>query len=295
MFEERRQRPPGRNEACWCGSGKKYKKCHLSSDRSLPPRQVAYRPRVRSGPSIKNAAQIAGIRTAGSLTRDILDLLETRVEAGVTTNDVDRWVSDELRKNGARAATLGYKGYPKSCCTSLNEVICHGIPEDRVFLDGDIVNIDVTSILEGYYGDASRMYLIGNVSSEARRLVEVTRECLERGMAQVRHGGYLGDIGHAIQSHAESHGFSVVRAFVGHGTGVDFHEEPQVPHFGRRGHGAPMIAGTVFTIEPMINAGRYDIKILADGWTAVTVDGSLSAQWEHTVLVTEEGYEALTV
>ena len=243
---------------------------------------------------IKTPEQIAGIRAAGALTRDILDLLESRVETGVTTNQIDRWVAEHLAEHGAVAATLGYKGYPKSCCTSINEVVCHGIPEDRALRDGDIVNIDVTSILGGYYGDASRMYLVGNAAPQARRLSEVTRECLERGIGAVRHGGFIGDIGHAIQSHAEANGFSVVRAFVGHGVGIDFHEEPQIPHFGRQGHGAPLVAGSVFTIEPMINAGHWETKTLDDGWTAVTCDGSLSAQWEHTVLVTEDGGEKLT-
>ncbi len=297
MFEGRSRGVPGRNEPCWCGSGRKYKKCHLPQDRGATPKRSSIADKVAaisSGPTVKTAEQIAGIRAAGVLTREILDLLTDRVKPGVTTNQIDRWVVERTQECGAIAATLGYKGYTKSCCTSINEVICHGIPEDRELLDGDIVNIDVTPVLDGYYGDASRMYMVGNVSPAARRLVEVTHACLERGIAAVRDGARLGDIGHAIQTHAEANGFSVVRAFVGHGTGVDFHEEPQVPHYGRRGHGALMKAGTVFTIEPMINAGHWDARILDDGWTAVTADGSLSAQWEHTILVTEDGVEKLT-
>ena len=195
---------------------------------------------------------------------------------------------------GARAATLGYKGYPKSCCVSINEVICHGIPGERVLARGDVVNVDVTSVLDGYYGDASNMYLVGEVSEEARKLVDVTRECLWRGIEVVRPGARVGDIGHAIQTHAEGHGYSVVRDFVGHGVGLRFHEPPQVPHFGDPGTGPELRPGMVFTIEPMINAGGAEGEILDDGWTAVTRDRSLSAQWEHTVAVTEDGVEVLT-
>jgi len=180
-------------------------------------------------------------------------------------------------------------------CTSVNEVVCHGIPGDRVLMEGDIVNVDISPILDGYFGDSSRMYMVGKVSPEAAKLVSVTRECLELGIRQVHPGGFLGDIGQAIQAHAESNGFSVVRDFVGHGVGIKFHEEPQVPHFGRRGTGHPLLPGMVFTIEPMINAGAYPTKILEDGWTAITRDGSLSAQFEHTVHVTETGVEILTL
>ncbi|MDH5752152.1 MAG: type I methionyl aminopeptidase, partial [Deltaproteobacteria bacterium] len=197
-------------------------------------------------------------------------------------------------QHGAVPAPLNYKGFPKSVCTSVNEVVCHGIPGDRVLKDGDIINIDVTPILNGYYGDTSRMYLVGDVSAEARKLVDVTRECLQLGIDQVRPGGFIGDIGHAIQQHAESHGYSVVRDFVGHGTGVRFHEDPQVPHFGRKGTGPQIFAGMVFTIEPMINKGGWRIRVLKDDWTAVTQDGTLSAQWEHTILVTDNGVEILT-
>jgi methionyl aminopeptidase len=243
---------------------------------------------------IKTEEQIDGIRKSCQLTRQILDELETWVEAGITTAEIDRWVHAYTLDHGATPAPLHYRGFPKSVCTSLNEVVCHGIPEARTLRDGDILNIDVTSILDGYYGDSSRMWTIGEVSREARRLVEVTRECLDLGIEQVKPGNHLGDIGHAIQQHAEGHGYSVVRRFVGHGTGVRFHEPPDVFHYGEPGTGIALLPNMVFTIEPMINAGGYEIRVLDDGWTAVTADGSLSAQWEHTVRVTEEGVEVLT-
>ena len=213
----------------------------------------------------------------------------------MSTEEIDRWVYEQTISRGARPATLGYKGYPKSTCTSINEVVCHGIPDaGRILRSGDIINVDVTSVLDGYFGDASCMYMVGKVSDEARRLVAVTKECLDLGVAAVRPNGRVGDIGHAIQSHAEAQGFSVVRQFVGHGTGTKFHESLQVPHFGRRGHGPWLAPGMVFTVEPMINAGHYGVEILDDDWTAVTHDGSLSAQWEHTVAVTEDGVDVLT-
>jgi len=244
---------------------------------------------------IKTAAQIAGIRKSCQLTRDILDALTDRIRPGITTEQINTWVHEMTLAHGAIPAPLNYRGYPKSVCTSLNEVICHGIPSpDRVLREGDILNIDVTTILDGYYGDSSRMFLIGEVTAEARKLVQVTRECMELGIAQVKPGNRLGDIGHAIQRHAESHGYSVVRAFVGHGTGIYFHEAPDVMHYGVPHTGVELVPGMIFTIESMINIGTYQAKTLNDGWTTVTADGSLSAQWEHTVLVTENGVEVLT-
>ena len=284
-----------RNAPCWCGSGKKYKHCHLQSDlrqhdlRQHDPRQP--------GPTttlVKTPAQIQGIRAACQLTRDILDRLQERIAAGVTTAEIDGWVHEDTLAHGGRPATLGYRGYPKSVCTSINNVIVHGIPDETALREGDILNVDVTTILDGYYGDSSRMFLIGQVAPEARRLVEVTRQCLDLGIAQVKPGNAIGDIGHAIQQHAEGHGYSVVRDFVGHGTGLQFHEGLQIPHFGAPGSGGILVPDMVFTIEPMINAGGYQMRILEDGWTAVTADGSLSAQWEHTVRVTEGGVEVLT-
>jgi len=228
------------------------------------------------------------------LTRDILDMLEERIVVGVATGDINRWVHTYTLSHGAAPAPLNYRGFPKSVCTTLNNQVCHGIPDGTVLKDGDILNVDVTSILDGYYGDASRMFLIGEVSEEARKLVQVTRECLYLGIEQVKPGHTLGDIGHAIQRHAERHGYSVVRDYIGHGTGLQFHEPPEVRHFGKPGTGEMLAPNMVFTIEPMINAGDYKVEILKDGWTVVTADGSLSAQWEHTMRVTEDGVEVLT-
>ncbi|MDH4247007.1 MAG: type I methionyl aminopeptidase [Deltaproteobacteria bacterium] len=307
MSEQTALKHVGRNDPCWCGSGQKYKKCHLDSDKqreqpraaTLRPARTAHSSRplsntLREGSGIKTPTQIAGIRRAGRLAARTLDMLTERIVPGVTTEQINTWVHEFTLQAGAIPAPLNYKGFPKSVCTSINEVVCHGIPEDRALREGDIINVDVTPILDGYYGDSSRMYLVGQVSPAARRLVEVTRQCLERGIAQVRPGGHVGDIGHAIQTFAEGHKFSVVRDFVGHGTGVQFHEDPQIPHFGRPGRGPVLVPGMVFTIEPMINAGGWPVRILEDQWTAVTADGSLSAQFEHTVLVTEEGVEILT-
>jgi methionyl aminopeptidase len=286
------ERPPGRNDPCWCGSGKKYKKCHLGHDRAEAGRErgAGARPPV----DLKTPEQIEGIRRAGRLTRQILDLVRARIGPGVTTAEVDDWIAAETAAHGAVAASLGYRGFPKSSCTSINEVVCHGIPGARTLASGDIVNVDVTTILDGYYGDASDMYLIGEVSAEARGLVEVTRECLELGIDAVRPGGFIGDIGAAIQAHAQAAGFSVVRSFGGHGIGLDFHEEPFIAHFGKAGSGLRLLPGMVFTIEPMINAGDWRVEVLADGWTAVTKDRKLSAQWEHTVAVVDDGVDVLT-
>ena len=292
----------GRNDPCWCGSGRKYKKCHLGKEPVAAPAPVSApqrasqffnRPR-RAGALIKTPEQIQGIRAAGKLAWELLEMLEERIRPGISTEDINTWVHQYTLEHGGVSAPLNYKGFPKSVCTSVNEVVCHGIPGARVLEEGDIVNVDVTPILNGFYGDSSRMYALGRIGPEAQHLIEVTRECLQLGIAQVRPGGNLGDIGHAIQTHAEGHRYSVVRDFVGHGTGVRFHEDPQVPHFGRRGTGHPMLPGMVFTIEPMINLGDWHVRILDDNWTAVTTDGSLSAQWEHTVAVTTDGVEVLT-
>ena len=243
---------------------------------------------------IKSPKQIEGIRKSSRLTSEILDLLEKRIRPGITTEQINTWVHEYTVAHGAVPAPLNYRGYPKSVCTSLNDVICHGIPGPRKLRDGDILNVDVTSILDGYYGDSSRMFLIGDVSAEARRLVRVTRECLYLAIDQVKPGNHLGDLGHAIQQYAESYGYGVVRAFVGHGVGVNFHEPPDVRHYGRPGQGVELRPHMTFTIEPMINGGDHRIRMLDDGWTALTTDGELSAQWEHTLLVTETGVEILT-
>ncbi|MFN3565766.1 MAG: type I methionyl aminopeptidase [Burkholderiaceae bacterium] len=250
---------------------------------------------------IKTAEDIAGMRVAGRLAAEVLDFIAPHVKPGVTTAEIDRLCHDYMvQVQGTTPAPLnyappGYRPFPKSVCTSVNHQVCHGIPGDRVLKHGDIVNIDVTVIKDGYHGDTSRMFYVGEPSIAARRLCEITYECMWLGIQQVRPGAHLGDIGHAIQVHAERHGYSVVREFCGHGIGRRFHEEPQVLHYGKPGTLDRLVPGMTFTIEPMINAGRRDIKELADGWTIVTKDHSLSAQWEHTVLVTEDGYEVLTV
>jgi methionyl aminopeptidase len=239
-------------------------------------------------------AGFAGMRKAGRLTAEALDMLVDEVRPGVTTAHLDRMAYAFARDHDAIPATLYYKGYRHSICTSINHVVCHGIPEERPLRDGDIVNIDLTLIVDGWYGDSSRMYPVGEISRKAERLIEVTYESLAAGIAVARPGCSTGDIGAAIQAHAEEERTSVVRDFVGHGVGQLFHDEPNIMHFGTPGTGVPLKPGMIFTIEPMINAGKAGIRELADGWTIVTKDHSLSAQWEHTVLVTPSGYEVLT-
>ncbi|MCY6356549.1 methionyl aminopeptidase [Clostridium sp. ZS2-4] len=282
-----------RNDLCWCGSGKKYKNCHLQHDERLiamedegliiPPREI-----------IKTPEQIDGIRKSGEVTKKVLDMVGGRIREGITTDEINTWVHEYTLKLGAIPAPLNYMGYPKSVCISINEVVCHGIPSDRALKNGDIVNVDVTSILNGYYGDASRMFIIGEASEKAVKLVETAKECLDIGIQQVKPFATIGDIGHAIQRYAESKGYSVVREFGGHGIGLQFHEDPFVDHCGQKHTGVVLVPGMTFTIEPMINEGTFRCKVLDDGWTAVTADGKLTAQWEHTVLVTEDGVEILT-
>jgi methionyl aminopeptidase len=236
----------------------------------------------------------AGMRKAGRLTAEALDLLVERVKPGVTTNTLDKFIYEFARDHNAYPAPLNYRGYRKSICTSINHVVCHGIPDDKPLRDGDILNIDVTLIVDGWHGDASRMYVAGEAPRRASRLIEVTYECLRRGIAAVKPGATTGDIGYAIQTYAESERCSVVRDFCGHGLGRLFHDEPNILHVGKRGEGAPLRPGMFFTIEPMINLGGFAVKVLADGWTAVTRDRSLSAQFEHAVGVTETGVEIFT-
>ena len=250
---------------------------------------------------IKSAAQIEAMRLAGRLASEVLDMLAPHVRPGVTTLELDRLAHDHMvHVQGGVPATLGYAppgypAYPASLCSSINDVVCHGIPDDRPLKNGDIVNIDVTVIKDGWHGDNSRMYVVGETSIAARRLCQITFEAMWRGIVRVKPGARLGDIGHAIQTFAEHAGYSVVREFCGHGVGARFHEEPQVLHYGRPGTLEELVPGMIFTIEPMINAGRREIRELGDGWTIVTKDRSLSAQWEHTVLVTDTGYEVLTL
>lgn len=247
-------------------------------------------------PRPKTASEIEAMRVACRLAAQVLDMIGPYVRPGVTTEELDRrchdYMVDEL---GVIPAPLNYKGFPKSICTSVNHVVCHGIPGPKILQDGDIINIDITVIKDGWHGDASRMYTAGTPGILARRLIDTTHEALLRGIAVVRPGAHLGDIGEAIQTYVEDQGFSVVREYCGHGIGRGFHEEPQVLHYGRHGEGLELVPGLIFTIEPMINAGRRHVKTLPDGWTVVTRDHSLSAQWEHTVVVTDTGCEILTI
>lgn len=245
---------------------------------------------------IKTPEQIEGIRRSGVVNTGVLDLVAQEIKEGMSTAAIDKLVYEYTKDHGAIPAPLNYEGFPKSVCTSINEVVCHGIPSEKEILrDGDIINVDVSTIFDGYYSDASRMFIIGNVSPEKRRLVEVTKECLQIGMEAAKPFGYVGDIGHAIQKHAEKNGYSVVRDLCGHGVGLEFHEEPEVCHFGRKGTGMVLVPGMVFTIEPMINMGRYQVYIDADdNWAVLTDDGLPSAQWEHTFVMTDSGLEILT-
>jgi len=281
-----------RNDICWCGSGKKYKKCHMEFDTNLEKyRKEGYE--IPERRLLLNEKDIEGIRKSAVITKGILDEVNDLIKPGVTTNEINEFVHQYTIDRGGIPATLGYHGFPKSCCTSLNEVICHGIPEDRPLKVGDIINVDVTTILDGYFSDASRMYLVGEVSETAKALVECAKECLQIGLDQVKPYKSVSEIGLAIQAYANSKGYSVVKDFGGHGIGKNFHEDPHVSHFDTGQKGMLMVPGMVFTIEPMINEGTFKLNILEDEWTAVTRDGKLSAQWEHTLVVTDDGYEVL--
>ncbi|MBU3804768.1 MAG: methionyl aminopeptidase [Candidatus Cellulosilyticum pullistercoris] len=283
-----------RNAPCWCGSGKKYKKCHLSLDEKIktyelkgyevPPREI-----------IKNEADIAGMKKAAVVNNGALDLVGEKICAGMSTEEINQLVHNYTIEHGGIPAPLNYEGYPKSVCVSINNVVCHGIPsEDTILKEGDIVNVDVTTIVDGYFADASRMYMIGKVSEEAERLVRVAKECMEKGIQAIKPWGFLGDIGAAVQEHAEKNGYSIVIDLGGHGIGKIFHEEPFVPHVGVRGEGMLLVPGMTLTVEPMVNAGGYEVYIdEEDDWTVYTEDGSLSAQWEHTLLITETGVEII--
>ena len=283
-----------RNDHCWCGSNKKYKQCHLQFDEKIahhqrngaevPPREI-----------IKTPAQIEGIKASAKINTAVLDLVTKNIKAGMSTAEIDKLVHDFTVSQGAIPAPLNYQGFPKSCCTSINDEICHGIPsEDVILKDGDIINVDVSTILDGYYSDASRMYMIGEVPDNAKKLVEVTKECMIKGIEAVKPWTRLGNVGYTIEQHAKANGYSVVREFGGHGIGLEFHEDPFVFHFGSKNEGMLMVPGMIFTIEPMINEGHHDLYIDADNeWTSYTDDGKLSAQWENMILVTEDGCEIL--
>jgi methionyl aminopeptidase len=283
----------GRNDPCPCGSGLKYKKCCVGK-KEPPTADLSAHYMRKYNIRLKTPPQIEGIRRAGELTIATLDVVEAALRPGMRTDEINTLVHQFTLDHGAVPAPLNYRGFPKSVCVSVNEVICHGIPGERVLVDGDIVNVDVTPILDGYYADANKTFFIGKPSGEASKIVSVTRECLRRGLSMIRPGNRVGDIGWAIQEYAKRQGCSVVQEFVGHGVGLEFHEPPQIFHYGRRGQGIELIPGMVFTVEPMINLGERHLEILADNWTAVTRDGSLSAQFEQTVLVTDSGYESLT-
>lgn len=284
----------GRNDMCWCHSGRKYKACHMNQDEKMMSlqRQGAI---VPSFDMLKTKDDMEGMRKAGAFNTELLDYISPFVKEGITTEEINRLVHEYTIKHGAIPACLNYQGYPKSVCTSIDDVVCHGIPDaNRILQSGDIVNIDCTSIVDGYYGDSSRMYLIGDVSEEKKKLVQVTKECLELGVSEVKPWGYLGDIGYVINEYAEKNGYSVVREIGGHGIGKGFHEEPWVSHIGQRGKDILLVPGMTFTIEPMINMGGPEVfQDEEDGWTIYTEDGSPSAQWEYTIAVTEDGCEIL--
>ena len=314
---------PGRNDPCWCGSGQKYKKCHLAADEGgvtldarparrplapgkVTPRRVvpahvprpdyaqSGRPRVQ-GRDVKAPDELARLRRACRAAARVLRVTGEAVRVGITTDALDEIAHDETVRLGGYPSPLNYRGYPKSLCTSVNEVICHGIPDGRPLEDGDIVNLDVTVYLDGMHGDCSATFLVGEVDAGGRRLVQVARECLERGIGAVRPGRPVSDIGKAVEAHASRHGFGVVRAYCGHGIGESFHSQLQIPHHYDPSVKRPMEPGLTFTIEPMITEGTWQDLLWNDGWTAVTADGKRSAQFEHTVAVTEEGAEILTV
>lgn len=286
---------PGRNEPCWCGSGKKYKKCHEQEDERLQELyNDGHEVLVRS--LLKTPADIDGVKYSAEVNKGVLDYVGERIGPGVSTAQIDKWVYDYTVAHDAIPAPLNYEGFPKSVCTSINDVVCHGIPsDDEVLKDGDIVNVDCSTIRNGYFSDSSRMFMIGDVSPERRKLVEVTKEAVQRGLAAVRPWGYLGDMAHAVQSYVEENGFSVVREFGGHGIGKEFHEDPFVGFVGEPGTGVVLAPGMCFTIEPMVNAGGHEIDMSdPNGWTVRTKDGSDSAQWEVQLVVTDTGYELLS-
>ena len=289
----------GRNSLCPCGSGKKYKACCMGNETVNPPigqnfLALKHEYKKKYDIRLKAPHEIEGIRKSGKLLLEIMEKVEALIQPGITTDDINTLVHQETIKAGAIPAPLNYRGFPKSVCVSVNEVICHGIPGARVLNEGDIVNVDITPILNGYYADANKTFFVGNPTPEGEKIVSVARESLRRAIEIVKPGVRLGDIGWTIQTYAEKQGCSVVREFVGHGVGLDFHEQPQVLHFGKRGRGVILVPGMVFTIEPMVNLGSRKLHVLDDQWTAVTNDGSLSAQFEQTILVTETGSESLT-
>lgn len=285
---------PGRNDPCWCGSGKKYKKCHIDFDEKIEEFEVAGHI-VPSHEILKNAEQIEKIKESAKINIAVLDYVAEHIKAGISTAEIDNWVYDITTKMGGVPAPLNFEGFPKSVCTSINNEVCHGIPsEDVIIKDGDIINVDVSTNLNGYFSDSSRMFCIGNVSEENRKLVEETKNAVYEGLKQVKPWGFLGDMGQAVNDYVKSKGYSVVREVGGHGIGLEFHEDPWVSYISKKGTEMLMVPGMIFTIEPMVNAGKPDIFVDEDnGWTIYTEDNSMSAQWEIQVLVTEDGYEII--
>ncbi len=285
---------PGRNDPCWCGSGKKYKKCHIDFDEKIEEFEGAGHI-VPSHEILKNAEQIEKIKESAKINIAVLDYVAEHIKAGISTAEIDRWVYDITTKMGGVPAPLNFEGFPKSVCTSINNEVCHGIPsEDVIIKDGDIINVDVSTNLNGFFSDSSRMFCIGNVSEENRKLVEETKNAVYEGLKQVKSWGFLGDMGQAVNDYVKSKGYSVVREVGGHGIGLEFHEDPWVSYISKKGTEMLMVPGMIFTIEPMVNAGKPDIFVDEDnGWTIYTEDNSMSAQWEIQVLVTEDGYEII--
>ena len=291
----RKQIRIGRNDPCWCKSGKKYKQCHMAMDEKIQRIQEEGHI-VPDHSIIKNQDQIAGIRQSAKINIAVLDYVSEHIREGITTQQIDEWVYDLTTKMGGIPAPLHYQGYPKSVCTSIDSQVCHGIPDEKVVLkEGDIINVDCSTILNGYFSDSSRMFCIGEVSPEKKRLVEVAKECCDIGLKEVKPWAFLGDMGQAIHDHAYANGYTIVREIGGHGVGLEFHEDPWVSYNSRRGEEMLLVPGMIFTIEPMVNMGKVDIYIDdSNGWTAYTEDGMPSAQWEYMVLVTEDGAEVLS-
>ena len=285
----------GRNDPCWCGSGKKYKKCHEAFDTRLERLKQQGFP-VLDKSLLKTPEQIAKIKESCKINVAVLDYVAEHIGPGVSTAEIDRWVHEETVRHGGIPAPLNYEGYPKSVCTSINEVVCHGIPsEEEILKEGDIVNVDVSTIYNGYFSDSSRMFCIGEVSPEKKKLVQVTKECVEIGISKVKPWEPIGNMGHAVHMHAVENGYSVVREIGGHGIGLEFHEDPFVSYVAPKGTEMLMVPGMVFTIEPMVNMGSDEIYIDdSNGWTIYTEDELPSAQWEIMVLVTDSGYEVLS-
>lgn len=285
----------GRNDVCWCGSGKKYKKCHIDFDERI--KEIEGQGHIVPDHTIiKTPQQIEKIKESAKINVTVLDYVAKHIRAGISTEEINEWVHNLTIEMGGIPATLDYEGFPKSVCTSINNEVCHGIPsKDIILKDGDIINVDCSTELNGYFSDSSRMFCIGNVSDENRKLVEVAKQSLQEGLKAVKPWGFLGDMGQAVNDYVKSNGYSVVREVGGHGIGLEFHEEPWVSYVTTKGTEMLMVPGMIFTIEPMINMGKADVFVDEEnGWTIYTKDGSVSAQWEIQVLVTEDGYEIIS-